>query len=293
MSISSCKSPVLDLRKIVAYDGKDVKPSGLTAKITKKTKSFSYVGEICELDKGLEFTFLDLSDDDPDFSRFKLAQPIKGCGVKKFISIPSDSIELIDNPFGDAKDVDYDYLRDDYDFDSGNWSKLPNVSKISPPITESTKLVRHYFFPFLTKVSDSYVSEGRQFGAFRSWGRRHAAADLLGSTGQTVRAVADGTIIDYYPFYAGTYAMEVDHKYFLIRYGEVFKVNKTSGAVKSGEHIAKIAELNYYGGMLHFELYTGLMSGPLTQRSNKPYQRRNDLVNPTTFLQKLESLTAN
>ncbi len=39
--------------------------------------------------------------------------------------------------------------------------------------------------------------------------------------------------------------------------------------------------------MLHFELYRGTASGPLTVVGNPPYQRRRDLVNPTKFVEKL------
>jgi hypothetical protein len=36
--------------------------------------------------------------------------------------------------------------------------------------------------------------------------------------------------------------------------------------------------------MLHFEMYGNTVAGPLTQRSNRPYERRADLVDPTNFL---------
>ena len=40
------------------------------------------------------------------------------------------------------------------------------------------------------------------------------------------------------------------------------------------------------GQMLHFEMYQGTSSGSYTKRSSRPYQRRDDLMNPTTYLDK-------
>ena len=40
----------------------------------------------------------------------------------------------------------------------------------------------------------------------------------------------------------------------------------------------------YVSSMLHFELYEGSGSGPLTVRSNPPYQRRSDLIEPADYL---------
>lgn len=39
--------------------------------------------------------------------------------------------------------------------------------------------------------------------------------------------------------------------------------------------------------MLHFELYSGTGSGPLTDTSNKPHMRRGDLIDPTSLLKSL------
>jgi len=38
--------------------------------------------------------------------------------------------------------------------------------------------------------------------------------------------------------------------------------------------------------MLHLELYSGKVTGPLTNPSNKPYLRRSDLIEPTSILDK-------
>ena len=39
--------------------------------------------------------------------------------------------------------------------------------------------------------------------------------------------------------------------------------------------------------MLHFELYAGTIAGKLSNRNNKPHERRADLLNPTPLLDRL------
>ena len=90
-----------------------------------------------------------------------------------------------------------------------------------------------------------------------------------------------------YLFYRGTYAIEfrLDSGK-VVRYCEIEKV-ATGVAVGSklteGTLIAYVGKM-YVDSMLHFELYDGTGSGPLTVRSNPPYQRRSDLINPTDYL---------
>jgi hypothetical protein len=43
--------------------------------------------------------------------------------------------------------------------------------------------------------------------------------------------------------------------------------------------------------MLHFELYSGTATGPLTDRTRTGFERRRDLVNPTDYLLAWESST--
>jgi len=45
-----------------------------------------------------------------------------------------------------------------------------------------------------------------------------------------------------------------------------------------------VGQLSGGSHMLHFELYSGTESGKLTVRSNKLYQRRSDLIDPTDYL---------
>ena len=56
--------------------------------------------------------------------------------------------------------------------------------------------------------------------------------------------------------------------------------------IKAGDVIAYVGKM-HTTSMLHFELYAGTLTGPLTVRSNKPFCRRADLLNPTSLLDRL------
>ncbi len=96
--------------------------------------------------------------------------------------------------------------------------------------------------------------------------------------GTDIHAVADGVVIqDAYGFYLGSYALEVNHGSFVVRYGEIAKVGHLDGSKSS---------------MLHFEMYTGKGKGPLTvgakdsatRKDGVSFRRRTDLVDPAPFL---------
>lgn len=140
-------------------------------------------------------------------------------------------------------------------------------------------------FPLFSFPLEEMTTGGREFGASRDGGhRRHAANDLVEYPGNPVYAVADGRIIDYYEFYYASYAVVVDHGGFVVRYGEISQLWKgvqVGDYVKAGQKIGVVSYLH----MLHFEKFKGTHYGPLTDRRNYPYQRREDLVKPTDFLQ--------
>ncbi len=149
----------------------------------------------------------------------------------------------------------------------------------------------HYNFPLGYIPQSDYRKGGRRFGANRSDGtRKHAGCDLIVPEGTKVYAVFDGTITrgPYY-FYHGTYAIEVDHGDFVGRYCEIKKAAeglRVGSEVKAGQLIAYVGKM-YTSSMLHFELYGGTATGPLTQ-SNPPYKRRSDLLDPTPYLEMWE-----
>lgn len=139
----------------------------------------------------------------------------------------------------------------------------------------------------------------RRFGAGRSKGRAHAGCDLYAPEGTPVYAVADGKVTrDPSYFYNGTYALEVDHGPFLVRYGEVrngCRLRK-GDSVQCGEKIAEVGHLlniTLPSDMLHIEFYDKTASGALTElnasrtarhQNNHPFLRRRDLTDPTPWL---------
>lgn len=150
-------------------------------------------------------------------------------------------------------------------------------------------------FPTLKRPIFPYTngSSKRYFGARRKNGQRmHAACDLIRPPGEKVFAIDGGKILRKYKFYVGTYAIEVKHDNGLVaRYGEVSSRDVAQAAVRDrvikGQHIGYIDHLK----MLHFELYSDTVSGPLTQVKHGKYWRRSDLIDPTNLLLQWESAT--
>jgi len=150
-------------------------------------------------------------------------------------------------------------------------------------------------FPLPFLPHDSFKTGGRRFGADRDKGRRkHAGCDLIAPLGTPIFAVGRGVVMEAAEreFYRGTYAVVVQHNGYVVRYCEVKGVApgiRRGSVVEPGAVIAYVGKM-FVSSMLHFELYQGPYGrGGLTDRSNKPFQRRKDLLNPTSFLEKLAS----
>jgi len=158
---------------------------------------------------------------------------------------------------------------------------------------------------------------GSTFGASRDGGNRlHAGCDLYWTPNSEnyydcsfwalnqntpIYAVADGIITNYSAFYQTTWAVVVDHGDFTIRYGEVLGGGLPGGlgvndTVTAGQHIANMGDLidptMCTWSMLHFEVYSNDLTGPLTDTSahtylnvpDGPYRRRGDLMDCVPFL---------
>lgn len=142
---------------------------------------------------------------------------------------------------------------------------------------------------------------GRHFGARRPNGRRHAGCDLIAPEGSNVYAVANGTVLYQGPFaisyLPGVHVREIsiDHGTFVARYCELGSVahglNRGSRVVM-GQVIGTVGRM-VNDAMLHFELYEGTETGPLSRPGNAtdyayvdagPYYRRRDLLDPTEAL---------
>lgn len=168
---------------------------------------------------------------------------------------------------------------------------------VTAPSTTPASGAGEFFFPFKQLPSANWTEGMRAFGSRRSHGARaHAGCDLYFPVGTTIHAIGAGTVtLGPYPFYDGTYALEVDHGTFLARYGEIQKsaMVRQGDRVTPGQPIAKVGKLNSISNsMLHLELYDKSASGALTVRNAQtkktangiPFMRRRDLIDPTAKL---------
>jgi murein DD-endopeptidase MepM/ murein hydrolase activator NlpD len=153
----------------------------------------------------------------------------------------------------------------------------------------SKSAISSYHFPLKNRPTKSYKTGMRRFSSNRSKGRLHAGSDLYAAVGTDVYSLCDGVVeTPKYSFYLGTYAIEIKHKDFVARYGELGSVESTltkGASIKKGQKIGTVGELRGLNmSMLHLELYSGDKTGPLTDRGNQPYMRRTDLIDPTPIL---------
>ncbi|SMF48976.1 Membrane proteins related to metalloendopeptidases [Alteromonadaceae bacterium Bs31] len=183
---------------------------------------------------------------------------------------------------------------------NGTTLRLLNVNAVEPAAhtadannKPAEELSEELCFPLQSRPEESYKEGMRRFASNRRGGRKHAGVDLYAPVGTPIYAMSDGEIINGpYAFYLGTQALEIKHKDFVARYGEISGVApglQKGETVKAGQLIAYVGELRGLNmSMLHLELYDGSGAGPLTVRANKPFKRRNDLLDPTAFLDKAE-----
>lgn len=163
------------------------------------------------------------------------------------------------------------------------------------------------YFPVRNYVV-SQASNGRSWLGNGSWGnyghnrsngaRSHAGCDIYTHEGESVYAVKSGTIISNETVtvssqWGGAGVITIDHGDYIVRYGEVKNIVKTSGIVVQGEKIAEVSNTTYYliQPMLHLEMYDKSASGSLSNMNSpkmvngRPVKRRIDLINPTSFLE--------
>lgn len=165
-------------------------------------------------------------------------------------------------------------------------------------------------FPFakLPSTGRSWNWSGLRLGAKRKGGRAHAGCDILKPVGTPVLAIGDGTVKKYYQFTGEpvsdvglvTYAVEVEHEGYVVRYGEIAKGSLTVSPGKTILKGQKLAEVGKVGSdpMLHFEMYFGTRIGNLSDKSNgadgvydmvpkRNYKRRADLLDPGPYLDRM------
>lgn len=260
--------------------------------LDKGTKITTENGDVCYAEDGTVIEF-EYYEEDGDLWEFKLTSPLIDCPASQYAQLSIDSFTMRETLSGTDEKKTFPTLGGDIE----DPSNRPLPAKPSDYVSKDgfqdySKDVASEFFPLPRYPDVSYETGARYFGAPRANGRKHAANDLVIRSGTPIYAVANGKIIDRHYFYSGTYALVVKHEKYLVRYGEVSSKNlglKIGDQVKAGQKIAEVGLLNSGSSMLHFEKYQGTKTGPLTVRSNMPYQRRSDLMRPTEFLRALES----
>ena len=166
-------------------------------------------------------------------------------------------------------------------------------------------------FPLFQRPAADYHLEPLAYGSPRGKlpgtignERKHAGCDLYAPKGTPILAVADGTVTHHsMQFYRPTEgapwvgALEVWHPGLgKVRYAEIDRpadgIDVLSKVV-AGQVIAYVGQVaGMAHAMLHFEMYAGTANGPLTDENDKPFERRADLQDPTTFLDECQVLPA-
>jgi len=225
----------------------------------------------------------------------KRGDPVKsfqGWGdVKKTKTIGGTQFSFIKLQFPEKSGTNIGWVAEEY---IKTRAECPGMEAVVPPPVQEERITgindpRCCVFPLANRPLVTYSSGVASFGSSRSGGaRRHAASDLYRNLGDSIRAVADGSVIrGLYFFYQGTYAIELKHSGgFVVRYGEIgSKVAVGQGrSVAAGQTVGYMAKTTCCKPMLHFELYSGAKSGSLS--GGGVYQRRSDLMNPTNYLKK-------
>jgi len=245
--------------------------------IAIKDTTYEGQGETCKIRATERFKVVSAKQVKEDKVSLTLVNDIAGCNIGK-------NIEVV------LADVAIENIEIEGAISSTTSSSNHNKPE-TIPAGSSFETSSSFRFPINFIPQSKYTEEGRGFGAKRSNGRLHAANDLLGKAGNEVIAVGEGVIKDYYEFYCGTFAIVVDHGSFTVRYGEVSMMEKSlkvGSQVKKGQAIGKLGRLCGGSSMLHFEKFKGTVKGELTNRNNPPFQRRSDLVSPTSFLKATE-----
>jgi len=187
----------------------------------------------------------------------------------------------------------------------GNWWRLTNGNYVHQDFVTLTRPVEldKYVRPVRVTVLP-VTGSARHFGANRNNGARaHAGIDLMPAnqdpayirrTRPNVYAVADGVVISYSYFFAGTHALVVEkNDGRQVRYAEITSTLRRGDIVSQGDIIGHITPLNTRSqqSMLHLEYYMGTATGALSQTNSRTFdyvpvrnwQRRRDLLDPTFF----------
>ena len=157
-------------------------------------------------------------------------------------------------------------------------------------------------FPVNHVIQQSWLSGMGTFGHSRSGGRKHGGCDIYTNEGELVYPVAKGKVLYINKCFleglcvAWTQAVLIEHKVnnqvFCIRYSEILvdKTLKIGDAVDVNKAIGKVTAVcridNSPLPMLHIEAYSPTFGANMnpTVKSNPPYQRHKNLIDPTVAI---------
>ncbi|CAN5669697.1 hypothetical protein BH10PSE5_BH10PSE5_16080 [soil metagenome] len=178
------------------------------------------------------------------------------------------------------------------------------------PVPMASSTVAHRYWPVVTSLAQATVApahlfDGKVQGApLRSFDtrrpadpskpqtRRHVGVDLTAAEGDTVVAMEDGKIVNFYPFLAraasvggeNTYAILVQHKDYVALYGEVRASSLTAKGLKVGDRVAAGQPIGVVSGtaQLHTETYASGVTRNIKWPVGAPPPR--EMRNPTQLL---------
>lgn len=284
LSVSACKS--VETEQYESYTVSETTKQEFKAKVLKDTEvtTLYMPFQSCYLEKGTIIEY----PENPKMSGASI--------LGKIVSVDTSKIEKSDET-SSSQQVKYcsssdaflttsmvNIRRDDLSFQVEEIKPEPVAAAVAE--TQQVNTSRSNF-PILRRPEvDWNTHPVAKFGAGRN-GRLHAAADLYTNLGSPIVAIMDGVVLDSYPFYSGTHAVEVKHiNGKVVRYGEVApgRYPATGSKVTAGQQIAKIGRMHCCRPMLHFEMFSGKASGLLSQPGRGSYGRRSDLINPSPWL---------
>lgn len=295
------------LTGLITGDGSN--PHGVSIQLADQTELTGH-SKVCHSDGDQEIRVVsvEVTGEEPKtvFS-LTLESPPRGCDTKE-LTVAAMSLDEVDRSRLMTLQEDTQHQQsegnqmigssaqesqtDDRKVDEDKLTKNAHIDIPAEPVIQLKSVVKpNFFFPLGQVPLDIYTGEGRDFGAQRDHGRLHAGVDLLEYSGQSVHAITDGEILGYYYFYEGSYVIDIDHHQFIIRYGEVSNMTSflnVGDQVEAGKSIGLVGLLYSGSSMLHLEKYTGKLTGPFYVGTAQPFQRRQDLINPTNFVKSLE-----
>lgn len=175
------------------------------------------------------------------------------------------------------------------------FARLPLENSYWPVISTHPR-GKEIAYRYGSQRKDHHGNWSRRFLANRAGNKRyHAGVDLYANHKDKIVACEDGRIVNFYPFYRGTYCLLIAHQGLVINYGEVEKNSLEANGlnigdyVKAGQVIAFVGKM-YRSSMLHFETYR---EG--TRENHRYYQGKrapSQLLNPTKYLLELRKRMA-